>query len=258
MRWITPAILSLSLLVSAATAVENQSTSADNDFKALVDEYEQVGGAREFAKRFLELAENHRHDPVAVDALLWVITKIPNRPESAQALQRLAKDHLDSEKMAQACAHVVRVRSTAAEKLLRAALDKSPHKTVRAQACFHLATLLDAQASVIDQLKQQPELAPRVLRYYGKEYGQYLSSLDANKLSEQREQVYERMLETFSESKIQDNDLGEFAERALYRIRHLSVGKLAPEIEGEDIHGQEFKLSDYRGRIVMLTFWGHW
>ncbi len=257
MRRIT-AILSLALLVSAATAAENQSTSADNDFQALVDEYEQVGGAREFAKRFLELADNHRQGSAGVDALLWVITKIPNRPESTQALERLAKYHLDSEKIAQACANIARVRSTAAEKLLRAALEKSPHQTVRAQACFHLAALLDAQASVIDQLKQQPELAPRVLQYYGKEYGKYLSSLDANNLSEQREQVYERMLETFSESKIQDNALGDIAEKALYRIRHLSVGKLAPEVEGEDIHGQEFKLSDYRGRIVMLTFWGHW
>ena len=258
MRWITPAILSLALLVSAATAAENQSTSADSDFLSLVDEYEQVGGAREFAKRFVEFAENHRQSPVAVDALLWVITKVPNRPESTQALGRLAKYHLDSEKIAQACANIARVRSTAAEKLLRAALEKSPHQTVRAQACFHLAALLDAQASVIDQLKQQPELAPRVLQYYGKEYGKYLSLLDADKLSEQREQVYERMLETFSEAKIQDNALGEIAQKALYRIRHLSIGKLAPEVEGADIHGQEFKLSDYRGRIVMLTFWGHW
>jgi cytochrome oxidase Cu insertion factor (SCO1/SenC/PrrC family) len=38
----------------------------------------------------------------------------------------------------------------------------------------------------------------------------------------------------------------------------LAVGKPAPEIEGEDIDGQKFKLSDYRGKIVVLDFWGNW
>jgi cytochrome oxidase Cu insertion factor (SCO1/SenC/PrrC family) len=36
------------------------------------------------------------------------------------------------------------------------------------------------------------------------------------------------------------------------------VGNLATEIEGEDIDGQRFKLSDYRGKVVVLDFWGNW
>jgi len=36
------------------------------------------------------------------------------------------------------------------------------------------------------------------------------------------------------------------------------VGKPAPDIEGQDIGGTTFKLSDYRGKAVMLDFWGHW
>lgn len=36
------------------------------------------------------------------------------------------------------------------------------------------------------------------------------------------------------------------------------VGKPAPEIQGEDIDGVSFKLSDYRGKVVLLDFWGHW
>ena len=37
-----------------------------------------------------------------------------------------------------------------------------------------------------------------------------------------------------------------------------SVGQLAPDIAGEDIDGVAFKLSDYRGKVVMLDFWGLW
>ena len=37
-----------------------------------------------------------------------------------------------------------------------------------------------------------------------------------------------------------------------------AVGQLAPEIEGVDLEGTEFKLSDYRGKVVMLDFYGDW
>ncbi len=36
------------------------------------------------------------------------------------------------------------------------------------------------------------------------------------------------------------------------------MGKVAPEIEGEDLDGKPFKLSDYRGKVVVLDFWGNW
>ncbi len=38
----------------------------------------------------------------------------------------------------------------------------------------------------------------------------------------------------------------------------INVGQLAQEISGEDIDGVAFKLSDYRGKVVLLDFWGHW
>jgi hypothetical protein len=36
------------------------------------------------------------------------------------------------------------------------------------------------------------------------------------------------------------------------------IGTVAPDIEGEDLDGNRFKLSDYRGKVVVLDFWGHW
>jgi predicted Zn finger-like uncharacterized protein len=38
----------------------------------------------------------------------------------------------------------------------------------------------------------------------------------------------------------------------------LAVGNVAMEIDGEDIDGKPFKLSDYRGKVVVLDFWGNW
>ena len=36
------------------------------------------------------------------------------------------------------------------------------------------------------------------------------------------------------------------------------VGQPAPDIDGADVDGNRLRLSDYRGQIVVLHFWGHW
>lgn len=246
-------------LFSTYSAVaEDPQSPAAKQFKALVDEYEQEGGATLYASRFLALAEDHPEDSAAGDALLWIVENVRGRSETTKALDLLTANHINSTKLGPACGHVARSRSLSAEKLLRALLEKSSHADVRAQACYYLALLLDSEATVADQLQAEPDLAPRVLQYYGQDYGKHLASLDPGELAKQREQVYETMSKSFPDVTVQDTTLGKVAEKALFAIRHLAVGRVAPEIQGEDVFGKEFKLSDYRGKVVMLTFWGHW
>lgn len=38
----------------------------------------------------------------------------------------------------------------------------------------------------------------------------------------------------------------------------LEIGKVAPDIEGTDLDAVPFKVSDYRGQVVVLDFWGDW
>jgi peroxiredoxin len=44
------------------------------------------------------------------------------------------------------------------------------------------------------------------------------------------------------------------AEALLQEIRILAVGKRAPDIEGRDHEGKPFKLSEHRGKVVVLMF----
>jgi len=245
------------LLAAPAFAAEPTKLPAEK-YQALVDEFEEVGGARQFAEQFFALADEHPQDPVAVDALLWIVKNLKTRPEAKRALELLARRHLNSEQLGAGCRQIARTPTVAAELILRACMEKSPHRSVQAEACFYLAMLLEQQAEIVAQLKQQPELAERIVEYYGKEYGEHLTALDKDKLNTQIEQTYERMKDSFADVEVQDTTMGAFAERALFRIQHLSVGSVAPEIEGKDIDGQRFKLSDYRGKVVMLSFWGHW
>jgi len=41
-------------------------------------------------------------------------------------------------------------------------------------------------------------------------------------------------------------------------LPNLKVGKVAPEISGEDLDGQPLKLSDHRGQVVVICFWATW
>lgn len=55
-----------------------------------------------------------------------------------------------------------------------------------------------------------------------------------------------------------DEDLLAQAKDALFEIEHLQVGCTAPDIAAKDTDGVDFKLSDYRGKVVLLDFWGFW
>jgi len=47
-----------------------------------------------------------------------------------------------------------------------------------------------------------------------------------------------------------------FAAGARHEIERLRVGQVAPDFELPDQDGVRFRLSDYRGRVVLLDFWG--
>jgi hypothetical protein len=76
-------------------------------------------------------------------------------------------------------------------------------------------------------------------------------------------QLYERLVTEYGdvlwhEGLPDEAKLGEMARDALFEIRTLGLGKPAPEIAGADLTGIPFKLSDYRGKVVLLDFWGYW
>ncbi len=48
------------------------------------------------------------------------------------------------------------------------------------------------------------------------------------------------------------------AKLLLFEIRNLSIGKAVPDIIGNDLERKPMKLSEYRGKVVLLMFWATW
>jgi hypothetical protein len=52
-----------------------------------------------------------------------------------------------------------------------------------------------------------------------------------------------------------------YAKRAagsLFEVNNLQIGMKAPDIEGTDENGKPIRLSQFRGKVVVLDFWGFW
>ena len=77
----------------------------------------------------------------------------------------------------------------------------------------------------------------------------------------ERFQKLDRAKEAFSAVERDFADTPYYATRAkqwVFKLTYLVLGKVAPDFEAEDEKGQKFKLSDYRGKVVVLDFWGFW
>ena len=258
MRMAVSCLLMLASVAEAQPAAQERPPSSAARYRALMEEFEDSRRPRALAPRLFALSEAHPADPVAVDALAWIAAKLRTGPEAARALELLEQRHIGSDRLASVCAAIASMASPGAERLLRTALEKSPHQQVRAQACFHLIGLLEQQASLAAQLRETPRLKRRFEQYYGKPFTKHLAELEAAALVKRQEELYARLQKSFADVATPDGTMGEIAARGRFALRHLSIGTVAPEIEGEDIDGKRFKLTDYRGKVVMLSFWGHW
>jgi len=81
----------------------------------------------------------------------------------------------------------------------------------------------------------------------------------AEKLRKEAEKLFEEAAEKYADvSAGYRGSVGEAAKKELYEIRNLAVGRPAPEVEGVDQDGKKFKLSDYKGKVVLFDFWSQY
>jgi thiol-disulfide isomerase/thioredoxin len=181
-----------------------------------------------FVGRFLELAEKQPKEEASLKALAWIIDNAGNGPNAsapvvANAVNLLRQHHVKNEKIGSLCMSLTSNGLPETEKLLREVIEQNASK--------------DAQGEEAHK-KKQAELGDR--------------------LTKEAEKQFALVEEKYADVKARRGTLGTLAKDELFVLKNLSIGKMAPDFEGEDGDGKKFKLSDYRGKVVLLDFWGHW
>jgi hypothetical protein len=280
-------LLGLSMAVAGDERRDKPATPAEQ-YKALFLEFHKAGHALRQATteeertqaaarvvrlspQLLALAEKNPNDPAALDALVLVVTQgiwLENNTShpgsgkdgpAAKAIALMLRDYLRSDRLGEACRRVMYGFSKECETFLRTVLKSTPHREIQAVACLRLGQFLNGRLQRLDLLKEQPALAKRYEGLFGKDYLGALQRQDRARAAREVEALFERAAKQYGSVKLPfGGTVGERARAELHEIRHLAVGKVAQDIEGEDQDGKRFKLSDYRGKVVLLYFWSEY
>jgi len=127
----------------------------------------------------------------------------------------------------------------AAKALIQAVALKNPNRIARGQAVMVLAAQAMGRFAVAE----------------------YKKAANVDALAAEAEKGFKAVVNDYADCPQLTGglrSLGEEANRELYALRNLRVGKIAPDIEGEDLEGMRFKLQDYRGKVTVVVFWASW
>jgi thiol-disulfide isomerase/thioredoxin len=148
---------------------------------------------------------------------------------------------------------------------LEAVREKNPDRTTRGQAILALARLdKDKAGHLIDW---ENDLAndssnPKA----SAEYADIAKTTDSKKILQEAEQLFDEVIKDYGDcpfvpvmpTRRAATTLSEHAGDDLFELLHLTIGQVAPELKGEDFADHEIKLSDYRGKVVVISFWASW
>lgn len=185
----------------------------------------------ELAPQAAEMARKNLDHPQAVRLLLWVCSATASGPSAELAklynntVDLLVDRFVDRPELGALTNFLSRDNNPAwAEKHLRRLMEKNSSEDVKANATFALASLLKDKDEA-----SQPE---------------------AEKLFAG---IVERSANVPSLKRLVDQATNEMND-----IKLRGIGKAVPDIAGDDLDGKPFKLSDYKGKVVLLDFWGFW
>jgi hypothetical protein len=203
-----------------------------DDFKALEAAYVEAEGGyvekyKEFQPRFEAFAKANAGTEEGLSAKLWLLNQTwwlrdDGKMEStAKALvDEILAEYADSEQLAKLPDYQYVFAPKDRDAVLER-LEQSPHASVRAAALYQRASRATDE--------EKAELLQRLAREYG-------------------------------ELRFHYTTYGALADAMLnaHPAESLAIGQPAPDIVGVDVDGKAMKLSDYRGKVVVLDFWGDW
>jgi thiol-disulfide isomerase/thioredoxin len=186
-----------------------------------------------FAEKMDRIARDNPRDHAALPPLVWVAVYTQG-PLADRAIQTIRESHVLDPGIGSFAVQIGYIPAPGGDAILRAILARNHSRQAKGHACLALARKLKLQA-------------------------EHSGSKEKSMLLDgESEALFEKVVSEFADVKGENGPLGEIARNGLFELHHLSLGKEAPEIAGEDDEGRRMKLSEFRGKVVVLDFWGEW
>ena len=206
---------------------------------------------------FLKIAEDHPKTPSALEALVW-IARYDGNDNAVVVLQSLAQHHADAPELLEVLERIPLTAAT--EPHYEALRTTSKHPDVRGKACWRLADYTKALyelALFFDGPVDEAGIARQRTRY-GAAVCEQVRERGWEPYAARALELYRVLGDQHPELQDRRGKVKDVVAAARFELEHLVPGKVAPEIEGVDLDGVPFQLSDYRGKVVVLDFWGDW
>ncbi|MFL5342169.1 MAG: TlpA family protein disulfide reductase [Gemmataceae bacterium] len=203
---------------------QKYTTATPDERKDLIKDQPKSAPLIEKANKLLE---TDTADAPALEAILFLAQYSPQL--DAKYLDAVREHHIGNPRIGAVMNRAAGRGglSAAGEKFLKAALENSPSKEVRGQACLTLGNTLM-------QNKKDKEAEPYFVRIE-KEFADVEIPRGATKVK-----------------------LGKLVAGPLFEIRHLAIGMAAPKIDSVDLDGKKVSLADLKGKVVILDYWATW
>ena len=229
-----------------------QQADTEAEKKQLLVERNPAG---EFSKQFLINAKKYPGTDAGRDSALFAVGQLSGQQKTA-ATKLLVDYYADKIKLSKIVDSLKQeVPSGEIEDLFHSVINKASSDPVKAYSMFGFAKYINQIAFFKKTLEYNPEFAQRL----PSEQLEYINRprSDAEKVA--LAEMLRTVIDNYGEITYQGRrTFGEVANSELFELENLQVGQVSPEIEGRDLDDIPFRLSDYRGKIVMLDFWGHW
>lgn len=217
----------------------------------------------EYAARCLAIAKAHPKSLAAVDALIWAVMHPveASQPQSrlrGEALLRLLANYRDDARLGHLCTRLVLTVDPDSEAFLKEMSEKAKGESL-ARAVAARAQNLKNRAAVISALKEDGANRAEYERLWGKAVIAELMRGSPKALEKQSTALFEKVVARHGALKHPTHGtLGAFARAHLLSLREpVAEGKAAPEVAGTGLSGEKMKLSEHRGKVVLIDFHSH-
>jgi thiol-disulfide isomerase/thioredoxin len=238
-----------------ATKLAERKKKYDETMKELVEKLKKVGNPVEaraiqaemreetiiMAGKVLAIAEGDPKDEVGFDAAAFIVKSAgevgAGGGDVDKALAIISEHHATDAKVKDLLLPAVGT-GEAGEKFVKAIGEKATDKPTKATALFIRGLLI---SSIVDDEQNDKKQALLVKEAIG---------------------LIDQAAKLAPETPYGEGTIGKFAAaeiEGLNNVTALAVGRLAPEAESKLLSdGKGVKLSDYRGKVVMLDVWATW